>query len=208
MPEELWKEIHDIVQEAGINTIPKEKKFKTGKWLSEEALQIAVKRREAKGKGEKESCTHLNAEFQRIARRDKKASSNNQCKEIEENNRMGKTRELFKKTGDTKGTFHAKMGTIKDRNGMHLTEAEDIKKRWQEYTEELYKKHLHDPDNHDGVITNLEPDILECEVKWALGSVTVDKASGGDGIPLELFQILKDEAVKVLHSICQQIWKI
>ena len=120
---------------------------------------------------------------------------------------MGKTRDLFKKIRDTKGTFHAKMGSIKDRNGMDLTEAEDIKKRWQEYTEELYKKDLHDPDNHDGVITHLEPDILECEVKWALESITTNKASGGDGIPVELFQILKDDAVKVLHSICQHIWK-
>ena len=120
---------------------------------------------------------------------------------------MGKTRDLFKKIIDTKGTFHAKMGTIKDRNSMDLTEEEDIKKRWQEYTEELYKKDLHDPDNHDGVITHLELDILECKVKWALGSITTNKASGGDGIPVELFQILKDDAVKVLHSICQQIWK-
>ena len=120
---------------------------------------------------------------------------------------MGKTRDLFKKIRDTKGTFHAKMGSIKDKNGMDLTEAEDIKKRWQEYTEELYKKDLHDLDNHDGVITNLEPDILECEVKWALESITMNKASGGDRIPVELFQILKDDTVKVLHSICQQIWK-
>ena len=120
---------------------------------------------------------------------------------------MGKTRDLFKKIRDTKGTFHAKMGSIKDRNGMDLTEAEDIKKRWQEYTEELYKKDLHDPDNHDGVITDLEPDILECEVKWALESITMNKASGDEGIPVELFQILKDDSVKVLHSICQQIWK-
>ena len=120
---------------------------------------------------------------------------------------MGEPRDLFKKTRDTKGTFHAKMGSIKDRNGMDLTEAEDIKKSWQEHTEELYKKDLHDPDNHDGVITDLEPDILECEVKWALGSITTNKAGGGDGIPVELFQILKDDAVKVLHSICQQIWK-
>ena len=119
---------------------------------------------------------------------------------------MGKTRDLFKKMRDTKGTFHAKMGSIKDRNGMDLT-AEDIKKRWQEYTEELQKKDLHDPDNHDGVITHLEQDILECEVKWALGSITTNKASGGDGVPVELFQILKGNAVKVLHSICQQIWK-
>ena len=149
----------------------------------------------------------LNVEFQRIARRDKKAFLSNQCKEIEENNRMGKTRDLFKKIRDTKGTFHAKMSSIKDRNGMDLTEAEDIKKRWQEYTEELYKKVLHDPDNHDGVITHLEPDILECEVKWALEIITMNKASGGDGIPVEPFQILKYDAVQVLHSICQQIWK-
>ena len=120
---------------------------------------------------------------------------------------MGKTRDLFKKIRDTMGTFHAKMGSIKDRNGMDITEAEDIKKTWQEYTEELYKKDLHDPDNHDGVITHLEPDILECEVKWALESITTNKASGGDGIPVELFQILKDDAVKVLHSVCQQVWK-
>ena len=120
---------------------------------------------------------------------------------------MGKTRALFMKSSDTKGTFHAKIGTIKDRNGMDLTEAEDIKKRWQEYTEKLYKKDLHDPDNHDGVITHLEPDILECRVKWALGSITTKKASGGDEIPVERFQTLKDDAVKVLHSICQQIWK-
>ena len=121
---------------------------------------------------------------------------------------MGKTRDLLKKIKDTKGTSHAKMGSIKDRNGRDLTEAEDIKKRWQEYTEELYKKDFHDPDNHDGVITDLEPDKLEREVKWALESITTNKASGGDGIPVELFQILKDDAVKVLHSICQQIWKI
>ena len=148
--------------------------------MSEEALQIAEKRREAKGKGEKERYTHLNAEFQRLARRDKKDFLSDQCKEIEENNRMEKTRDLFKKIRDTKGTFHAKMGSIKARNGMDLTEAEDIKKRWQEYTKELYKKDLHDPDNHDGVITNLEPDILECKLKWALGSITTNKASGGD----------------------------
>ena len=175
--------------------------------MSEEALQVAVKRRDVKSKGEKERYTHLIAEFQRIVRREKKAFLSDQCKEIEENNRMGKTRDLFKKIRDTKGTFHAKMGTIKDRNGLDLTEAEDIKKRCQEYTEELYLKNLHDPDNHNGVITHLEPDILECEVKWALGNITMNKASGGDGIPVELFQILKDDAVKVMHSICQQIWK-
>ena len=190
-----------------IKTIAKKKKCKKAKWLSEEALQIAVKRREAKSKGEKERNTHLNAEFQRIARRDKKAVLSGQCKEIEENNRMGKTRDLFKKIRDTKEIFQAKMVRTKDKNGMDLTEAEDIKKRWQEYIEELYKKDLHDPDNHDGVITDLEPDVLQCEVKWAFGSITMNKASGDDGIPIELFQILKDDAVKVLHSVCQQIWK-
>ena len=205
MPDELWTEVCDIVQEAVIKTIPKKKKCKMAKWLSEEALQIAVKRRELKGKGEKERYTHLHAEFQRIARRDKKALLSDQCKEIEESNRMGKTKDLFKKIRDTKGTFHAKMGTIKDRNGMNLTEAEEIKKRWQEYTEELYKKDLHDPDNYSGVITSLEPVILRCEVKWALGCITTNKASGGYGISAEQFQILKDDAVKVLHSICQQI---
>ena len=185
---------------------PQEKEIQKAKWLSEEALQIAVKRREAKNKGENERYTHLNAELQRIARRDKKAFLGHQCKEIKENNRMGKTKDLFKKIRDTKETFQAKKFTIKDRNSMDLTEAEDIKKRWQEYTE-LYKKDLHSSDNHDGVITHLEPDILECEVKWALGSLTMNKASGCYGIPIELFQILKDDAVKMLHSICQQYWK-
>ena len=159
--------------------------MKKAKWLSEEALQIAVKRREAKSKAEKERYSHLNAEFQRIARRDKKAFLSDQCKEIEENNRMGKTRDLFKKIRAIKGKFQAKMGSIKDRNGVDLTEAEDIKKRWQEYTE-LYKKDLHDPDNHNGVITHLEPDILKCEVKWPLESLTMNKASGCDEIPVEL----------------------
>ena len=166
-----------------------------------------MKRRDAKSKGEKERYIHLNAEFQKRARRGKKAFLSDQCKDIEENNKMGKARDLFKKIRDTKGTFHAKMGSTRDRNGIVLTEAEDIKKRWQEYTEELYKKNPHDPDNHNAVITHLEPDILEYEVKWALGSITTNKASRGDGIPVELFQILKDHAVKVLHSVCQQIWK-
>ena len=165
MPDELWTEVRDIVQETGIKTNPMEKKRKKANSLSREALQIAVERREAHSKGEKERYKHLNAEFQRIARRDKKAFFNNQCKEIEEKNRLGKTRDLFKKMRDTKGKFHAKMGSIKDRNGMDLTEAEDIKKRWQESTEELYKKDLHIPDNHDGVTTHLEPDILVCELK-------------------------------------------
>ena len=196
---------------------PPKKNCKKEKWLSEEALQIAEKRREAQGKGEKERYTHLNAEVQRIARRDKKAFLSDQCKEIEENNRLRKTRNLFKKIRDTKGTFQAKMSTIKDRNGMDLTEAEDIKKRWQEHREELCKKDLHDPHNHDGIIIlsflrlhpstafwtllltmrvspfllkdscpHLEPDILECEVKWTLGSITTNKASGNDGNPSSL----------------------
>ena len=163
VPEELWMQVCDTVQEAVIKTIPKKKKCKEAKWLSEEGLQIAVKRREEKSKGEKERYTHLNAEFQRIARRDKKAFLIFEYKEIEENNRMGKTRDLFKKIRNTKGTFHAKIGSIKDRNGRDLTETDNIKKRWQEYTEKLYKKDIHDPDNHNGVITH-----LECEVKWVL----------------------------------------
>ena len=165
VPEVLWMEVHDIVQELVIKSIPKKKKSKKTKWLSEEALQIAEKRRESKGKGQKERYTQLNSEFQGIARSDKKAFLSEQCKETEENNTMGKTRGLFKKIRDTKGIFHAKVGRIKNRNGMDLeAEAEDIK-RWQEYTEELYKKDLHNPDNHDGMITHLEPDILECKVK-------------------------------------------
>ena len=190
---------YDIVQEAVIKTILKKKKCKKVQWLSEEALQIAEKRREATGKGEKERYTHLNAEFKRIAGRDKKVFLSDQCKEIEDNNRIGKTRGLFKKIRDTRGTFHAKMGSVKDRNSMDLIEAEDIKKRWREYTEKLYKKDLHNTDNYDGLITHLEPDILECEVKWDLRIITTNKASGADGIPVELFQILKDDAVKVLH---------
>ena len=174
MPDELRTEVRDIVQETGIKTIPMEKKCKKAKWLSGEALQIAVKRREAESKREKGRYKHLNAEFQRRARRDKKAFLSDQCKEIEENNKMGKTRDLFKKIRDTKGTFYAKMGSIKDRNCTDLTEAEDIQKRWQEYTE-LCKKELHDPYNHDSVITHLETNILECEVKWALESITTNK---------------------------------
>ena len=151
--------------------------------LSEETLQITVKRRKVKSKGEKERNKRLTTDSQRIERRDKKSCLSDQCKEIEENNRMGKTRDLFKKIRDTKGTFHAKMGSIKDRNGMDLTEAEDIKKRWQEYTEELYKKKkkdLNDPDNHNGVITHPDPDILECKVKWVLGSITKNKVGGAE----------------------------
>ena len=166
-------------------------------------MHIAVKRREVKRKGEKERYTHWNAEFHSIPRRGNKdfLSAKKQRKTIE-----WERLDHFKKIRDTKGTFHAKMGSVKDRNSMDLTEAEDIKKRWQEYTEELYKKDLHNPDNHNGVITHLEPDVLECEVKWVLGSI-MNTASGGDGIPVDLFQILKDDAVKVLHSIWKQIWK-
>ena len=186
-----WRFVN-TVQEAVIKTIPKKKKCKKAKWLSEETLQIAEKRREAKGKGGKERYKHLNAEFQRIARRGKKAFLSGQCKEIEENNRMGKTRDLFEKIRHTKGNFHAKMSSIKDRNGMDLTEAEEIKKRRQEYTEELFKKDLNDPDNHNDVITHLKLDILECKVKWTLGGITMNKPSVGDGFPVELFQNLKD----------------
>ena len=168
----------------------------------EEALQIVAKRREAKSKGEKERYTHLNSEFQRIARRDKKAFLSDQCKVIEEKNRMGKTRDLFKKIRDAKGTFHAKMGSIKDRNGMDLTEAE-ILRGGKNTQKNCTEKDLHDPNNHNGMTTHLGPDILECKVKWHLGSITMNNASGGNGIPVELFQILKDAAVKVLHSICQ-----
>ena len=212
MPEELWMEVCDFVQEAVIKTFPKKKKCKKAKQLSEEALQIAVKRRDVKCKGEKFpyifQYSHFNAEFQRIASIHKETFLSDQCKEREENNRMGKTRVLFKKMRDIKEIFHAKMGTVKDRKSVALTEAEDIKKRWQEYTEDLCKKDLHDSDIHDGVITHLEIDILECEVNWTLGSVTMNKASGGDGIPVELFPLLKKDAVKVLPSICQQMGKL
>ena len=201
MPDELWNEVRDTVQETGIKTIPMEKKCKKAKCLSEEALQIAVKT-EAKSKGEKERYKHLNAEFQRIARRDKKAFFRDQCREMEEKNRMGKTRDL-KKIRATRGIFHAEMSSIKDRNGMDLTEAEDIKNIQSRIHRRTVQNDLHDLDNHDGVITHLEPDILQCEVKWALESITTNKASEGDGNPVEL----KDDAVKVLHSICQTVWK-
>ena len=180
------------------------KKSKTAVWGG---LTNSCEKKRSEKQRRKGKIYHLNAEFQRIARRDKKAFLSDQCKEIGGKNRIGKTRDVFKKLKATKGTYHVKMGTIKDRNGMDLTEAEYIKKRWQEYTEELYKKELHNPDNHDDMITHLEPDILECEVKWTLGSITTSKASGSDRIPVELFEILKDDAVKVLHLICQQIWK-
>ena len=174
--------------------------------MSEKALQLAEER-EAESKGERERYTPLNAEFQRIARRDKKTFFNEQCKKREENNRRVKDRDLFKKIGNIKGKFHPKMGTIKDTNSKDLIEAEVIKKRWQECKEELYKKDLNDLDNHNGVATHQESDILGCKVKRALGSIATNKASGGDEIPAELFKILRYDAIRVLHSMCQQIWK-
>ena len=186
MPEELWTEVHDIVQETVTKNIP-ENKCKKAKWLSEEAFHIAEKRSKTR---ERERYTQLNAEFQRITRRDKKAFLSEQCKEIEGNNGMGKTRDLFKKIGNIKGPFHARMDVEKERNGKDLTEAKEIKKRWQEYTKELYKKGFNDEDNHDGVITHLESDILKCEVIWTLESITMNKASGDNRILAELFQIL------------------
>ena len=185
--EELWTEGGDIVQGSTTKIIPKKKICKKAKWLSEETFNIAEEIRKTKSKGKRERYTQLIAEFQRRARRDKKAFLNEQCKEIEQRNRMGKTRDLFKKTGDIMGIFHARTGTIKDRNSKDLTEAEEIKKRWQEYTKEPYKKGLNDPDKHDCVVTHLELDILECEVKWALGSITTNKARGSDGISAEIF---------------------
>ena len=198
-------EVCDIVREAGIKAISKKKKCKKAKWLSEEALQIDEKKEKLKSK-EKRKDIPSECRVQRTVRRDKKTFLSDQCKEIEENNRMGKTTDLFKKFRNTKGTFHAKLGSIKDRNDTDLRAAEDTKKKWQEYTE-LYKTDFLDPGKHNGMITHLDPDILECEVKWALGIIIMNKGSGCDGIPVELFQILKDDAVKVLHSICQQIWK-
>ena len=197
VPEELRTEVYNTVQEAQDKTIPKKKKCTKAK-LSVEALQIAEVKREAKDKGEKERYTQLNADFPRIAKRDKKAFLNMQCKRIEENNIKGKIRDLFKKIGDIKGIFHARMGKIKDRNSKNLTEAEEIKKRWQEYTEKLYKNGLNDSDNHYCVVTHLESGILECQVKGDLGSITTNKASGGDRIPFELFKILKDNVALVL----------
>ncbi|XP_078241725.1 uncharacterized protein LOC144586787 [Pogona vitticeps] len=198
-------EARNIIQEAATKTIAKKRKCKKTKWLSNEALQIAEKRRERKCKGDRESYRKLNADFQRIARRDKRAFLNEQCQEIK--NRKRKTRDLFKKIGEIKGTSHEKIDIIKDKNGRDLTEAEDIKNCWQEYTEELYQKDLDVMDNPDNVVADLEPDILESEVKWTLESMANNKVSGDDGSPTKLFKILKDDAVKVLHSMCQQVWK-
>ena len=205
MPKELWTEVHDIVQDQQSRPSPS-KEIQKDKMVVWGGLTNSCEKKRSERQRRKAKIWPFECRVERIARRDKKAFLSDQCKEIEENNRRGKTRDLFKNIRDTKGTFWAKMGSIKDRNGMDLTETENIKKRWQGYTE-LYKKDLHDPDNHDGVITHPEPEILECEVKWALGRITTNKASGGGGIPVELFQILKDDAVKVFRSICQQIWK-
>ena len=194
-------EILDIIQEVVTKTILKKKKCKKAKWLSDEVLQIPEKRREAKAR---EKYIQLDSEYQRISRRDKKAFRSDEHKEIEENNRMGKTRDLFKKTGDVKGIFYERMGMIKDRNGKDLREAEEITKRWQEYTEELYKTDLEDLDNHNGVVTHLEPDILECEVKQALGSITMNKASGADRIPAAPFKMMLLKCC----TLCQQVCKI
>ena len=188
-------------------TIPKKKKSKKAKWLYEEALQIVEERRETKSKGERERYSQLNTEFKRTARRDKKAFFNEQSIKLAENNRRGKTRDLFRKTGNIKEIFHPKIGTIKDRNSRDLVDAEEIKKRRKEYMEELYKKDLNELDYYDAVVSHPEPDILEHEVKWALGSTAVNKASGCDGIPVELFKTVKDDTIKVLLSISQQIWK-
>ena len=197
---ELQMEVHNVIKEAVNKTIPK--KSKKAKWLSEEALQIAEERREEESKGEQDRYIQLNAKFQRIAQRDKKAFFNEQCIKLEENNRQGKIRDLFRKTGNIKGLFCPNMGTMKDRNGRDLVDTEEIKKRWEERMEELYKTYFNELDYYDGVDSHPEPDILECEVKWTLGSTIVNKTSGYNGIPVELFKTLKDEAIKVLHSIC------
>ena len=193
-------EVHNL-QEAVTENILKKKKCKKAKWLSEETVQAGEERREAKGKRERERYTQLNEEFLRITRRNK-TFLQKQFKDIEENNRLRKTRDLFKKIGDIKGTLHERMGITKDGNGKDLTEAEEIKKRWQKYTEELYRKGLNDLDNYGDVVIHLQPDNLKCELKWALESITMKKASEGDRISAELFKILKDDAVKVLDSTC------
>lgn len=207
VPEELWSEVCCVVKETAEKHISKKKNKKKARWLSGEALQIAEERRNAKIKGERSKVSKLNAEFQKLARRDKNAFLNEQCKEVEENNRLGKTRDLYMRIRDLRGRFQAKIGMIKDKNGKDLTEAEEIKERWREYVDELYRKDLNTPDDEVTVLSEPEPDILESEVKWALESIANNKASGYDGIPAELFKILGEDAVKVLHSICQQIWK-
>ena len=207
MPEELWTEIRDIIKDEAIKNIPRSKKQKKAKWLSTEALKVAEERRKAKSNGDEIKFSQLDAEFQRIARRDKEKHMSERCKAIEESNRTGRTRDLFKKIGESKGKFKAKWNTVKDKYGNDLTEKEDIKKRWYEHTEELYKKDSSITDTFVGTAAELERDILESEVKWALESITKNKASGVDDIPIELLTVLRDDAVKVMLVLCQQIWR-
>ncbi|CAM4842093.1 unnamed protein product [Rotaria magnacalcarata] len=206
-PEELWSEVRDIIKDEANKNIPNNKTPKKAKWLTADTLKIAEERRNAKGSEDKERFSRLNAEFQRRARRDREKHINDQCQQIEDNNRKGKTRDLFKKIDEIKRTFHAKIGTIKDKQGRDLMEKEDIKKRWRKYTEELYKKDTQSIDVNDGSTIELKPDILESEIKWALECIANNKAPSIDEIPAELFKILGDDAVKILLAICQQIWK-
>ncbi|XP_062826487.1 uncharacterized protein LOC134296190 [Anolis carolinensis] len=207
VPEELWTEVHNIVQEAATKYVPKKKKSKKAKWLSAETLEVAQERRKVKGNSDGGDMSNLNAQFHRLARRDKELFLNKQCMEVEEDNRIGRTRDLFQKIRNIGCKFQAKMGMIKNKDGKDLTEAEEIKKRWREYTEDLYRKDNNIEDSFDGVVSELEPDILRSEVEWVLRSIANNKAAGDNGIPAELFKILKDDAVKVMHAICQQIWK-
>ena len=206
LPEELWTEVHNIVQEEVNKTIPKKKQSKKAEWISEEALQIGEEQREVKSKGQREKYLQLNAEFQKLAITDTKAFFNEQCLIIDENSKRGKTRDLFRKIGNIKKAFHTKMGTIRDKNCRDLVNAEQINKRWNEYTEELYKKDLNKLDYNDGVVSHPELEILECKVKWALRSIAVNRVSGCDEIPAKLFRFLQKDAIKVLHSLCKQIW--
>ena len=207
MPEELWTEIRNIIKDEAIKNISKRKKQKKAKWLSAEALKVAEERRKAKDNGDEIKFYQLNAKFQKMARRDKEKYMKEQCREIEENNRKGRTRNLFKKIGEIKGKFQAKWNIIRDKHGKDLTEKEDIKKQWYEHTEELYKKDSSITDTFEGMTTELEPDILESEVKWALENTAGNKASGVDDISIELLKVLQDDAVKVMLALCQQIWK-
>uniref|UniRef100_A0A803T5C1 ribonuclease H n=1 Tax=Anolis carolinensis TaxID=28377 RepID=A0A803T5C1_ANOCA len=207
VPEELWTEVHNIVQEAATKYIPKKKKTKKARWLFAETLEVDQERRKAKGNSDRGRYAQLNAQFQRLARRDKELFLNKQCMEVEEDNRIRRTRDLFQKIRNIRGKFQAKMGMIKNKDDRDLTEVEEIKKRWREYTDDLYRKDNNIEDSFDGVVNELEPDILRSEVEWALRSIANNKAAGDNGIPAELFKILEGDAVKVMHAICQQIWK-
>lgn len=207
-PEELWSKIRNIIEDEAKRNIPNKKKSTKAKWLSVDALRIAEeRRRNAKGNGDKQEFSRLNGELQKMARRDKDKSMNDQCQEIEDDDRKEKTRDLFKKINQIKSTFYANAGTVKDKQGKDLTEKNYIKKRWSEYTEELYKNDTKTTNGFDDLITELEPDILDSEVKWALQNIGTNKAAGVDGIPIELFSILQDDAVNVLLAVCQQVWK-